>query len=680
MPFTQSQANRTISPQATKAIIDKLVFQDSESVRTSTIILAAFNILAALATAISILYDCYWSSKRCAPKYKTSKFCVSRIHPAETFPLILAIAIIIQGLVFAAVSGEGLQSLFIMNCGTIAQFTWVALFMVPYLQLVFGLECALRSFRSLPFQARGKYDVTICLVVVVLMLVGTWLPSFFVHSDVCFASLVWYVMRYGVLGLKLLIITGSLMILSAVIIFVRLSTVSLIDEHQRIAASRMVYYLVLGIVSLAFVIPYFGSLVGAPGDIKLAMMATVVLNLSGLMSGLLQLFLRSNTVATSFGTKQGRQWDRKKHQIRIFGPNELAMHNHLVDPVTGPRSQRELSSRATSRASLMGVEKGRAISMESLSTSPTLNNPFSPKSFDEIGDMPSRPGPAAGFKSSRGHSRAPSYSLFPPEGSSPSKGQQPTSVYDISDLAPPPVVHYTGGPRHRRDSSIASSATVQIGLRISHAPSPSREDMNAMPLPSTTYKFTSSPTKPATTTLPSTSYAAAPLPSTTYGNNSNNPFLATAPAARPAPPPSPLKIQTNIAPSPSIPLPARSPRRPSPLNTSPIKSPESSPTRSLSSINKTLPPTPKAFLSKLDTAQPPQLVRQSTTQLTPAVYSPEKKIKTSGLGEVRGAPMSATLPSSLQIGRGLASPASPPKRSNSGRNPMSQQQTKADWI
>jgi hypothetical protein len=53
------------------------------------------------------------------------KFCVSHIHPAETFPLILAVAIIIQGLVFAAVSGEGLQSLFINNCGVIAQFTWV---------------------------------------------------------------------------------------------------------------------------------------------------------------------------------------------------------------------------------------------------------------------------------------------------------------------------------------------------------------------------------------------------------------------------------------------------------------------------------------------------------------------------------------------------------------------------
>jgi hypothetical protein len=53
------------------------------------------------------------------------KFCLSKIHPAETFPLILALGIMVQGFVFAAVSGEGLQSLFISNCGVVAQFTWV---------------------------------------------------------------------------------------------------------------------------------------------------------------------------------------------------------------------------------------------------------------------------------------------------------------------------------------------------------------------------------------------------------------------------------------------------------------------------------------------------------------------------------------------------------------------------
>lgn len=385
------------------------------------------------------------------------------------------------------------------------------------------------------------------------------------------------------------------------------------------------------------------------------MMATVVLNLSGLMSGLLQLFLRSNTVATSFGAKQGRQWDRK-HQIRIFGPNELGMRSHLLDPVTGPSLQRVLSNPATSRACLIGAEKGRVISMESLNTSPTLtNNQLSPKEY-EISDLTARPGTAAVFKS-RGHTRAPSYSLFP-EGSSPSKVHQPTSVYDISDLAPPPVIYFAGGPRHRRDSSIVSSATVQIGLRISHAPSPSIEDINGMPLPSTTYKF--SPKAPALT-LPSTSYAAAPapLPSKTYASGSN-PFLPAA--ARNPPPPSPLKIQTNVPATPQA----------------TTKSPSSPPTQSL--VNKKLPPTPRHSLLKLDIAYQPQLVRESTTQLTPAVYSPEKKIKTSGLIEVRGAPMSATLPNSGLAARGdLASPMSPPKRSMSWRNPTSQQ-AKGDWI
>lgn len=52
------------------------------------------------------------------------KFCVSKIHPAETFPLVLAIGIVIQGLVFAAVQGEGLESLLVTGCGEIAQFMW----------------------------------------------------------------------------------------------------------------------------------------------------------------------------------------------------------------------------------------------------------------------------------------------------------------------------------------------------------------------------------------------------------------------------------------------------------------------------------------------------------------------------------------------------------------------------
>jgi len=62
----------TIGPNETEKLISQLVFAESQSIRTSTIILAAFNVLAAFATAISILYDCYRSSRRCNPKYKAT--------------------------------------------------------------------------------------------------------------------------------------------------------------------------------------------------------------------------------------------------------------------------------------------------------------------------------------------------------------------------------------------------------------------------------------------------------------------------------------------------------------------------------------------------------------------------------------------------------------------------------
>ncbi|KAG4415199.1 hypothetical protein IFR04_011658 [Cadophora malorum] len=658
-PFFQSATNRTGSGgNSTFNLISNLVFAESKSVRTSTIILATFNILAAFATACSILYDCYWASKRCNPKFKASKFCVSSIHPAETFPLVLAIGIVIQGLVFAGVQGQGLTSLFATGCGLIAQFMWPAMFIVPYIQLVFGTECAIRSFRSTPFQARGKWDVTICCGVVVLMLILTWIPSHIrPEPNACFASLIWFISKFGKLGFVMLTTVGALMIAAALTIFIRLSTVNLIDQHQRIAASRMVYYLVLGILSLAFVVPFFFSLIDKQGDIKLAMMATVVLNLSGLMSGLLQLFLRSNTATTSFAPKTaGKKWAQPRHEIRMFGPNELAMHAHLTNPVTGPRTTNDNRlSRSDSQASLIGLEKKRGISMDSLRSPPY--GVAKRQEAEMSSNLPNMPEAATVCPAvqARSHARKPSYSLFPPEGSSPTKaGQQKDSVYDISELTAPPAIRFAGGARHRRDSSIASSATVQIGLRISHAPTPSQEDLDALPLPSTTYKAMS--LKPPAPKSPSSTYSASPLPSTTY--SASKPSLPASPSASKLTLPAvPLKVQTSFSTS------AGKKPMPSPLNTQITTSPQQSP----ASINKTLPPTPKAFLPQIEK------VRESNTQLSPTVYSlsptvysPESK-STPAAGKPNSNPLRANPP-----GSPMAGPV---------RQPTSQQKrTKADWI
>ena len=70
-PLLQAESGST-GRNATLELINSLVFAESKSVRTSTITLAVFNILASAATAGSILYDCYWASKRCNPKFKAS--------------------------------------------------------------------------------------------------------------------------------------------------------------------------------------------------------------------------------------------------------------------------------------------------------------------------------------------------------------------------------------------------------------------------------------------------------------------------------------------------------------------------------------------------------------------------------------------------------------------------------
>lgn len=105
--------------------------------------------------------------------------------------------------------------------------------------------------RKNPFQPRGKYEVSICLGIIVIMLIGTWIPTNLRREhDRCFASLLWFVSDFGEIGLILLATIAGLLLISAVVIFIRLSRSNMVEPNQRIAASRMVYYMAVGFVSL----------------------------------------------------------------------------------------------------------------------------------------------------------------------------------------------------------------------------------------------------------------------------------------------------------------------------------------------------------------------------------------------------------------------------------------------
>lgn len=127
---------------ATQAMAESLKFATSKSIRTSTIILASFNAMAAFATALGIIYGSYRHSKRARRRASSlsvmqyemkplSKPTPERpsglffIHTVEVFPLVLSLGIAMQSTTFAAAQSIGLQALLSRGC------TVAGIFMLP---------------------------------------------------------------------------------------------------------------------------------------------------------------------------------------------------------------------------------------------------------------------------------------------------------------------------------------------------------------------------------------------------------------------------------------------------------------------------------------------------------------------------------------------------------------------
>lgn len=382
-------------------------------------------------------------------------------------------------------------------------------------------------------------------------------------------------------------------------------------------------------------------------------MATVVMNLSGLISGVLHLFLRANTATTSFAPKTvAKRWEHSKHNIRIFGPNELAIYAHLLNPITGPEN-REPERRASHRdssAQLLVPEKERVSSIDYVRTPPYWS---SKHPEPEISDLPVVPQPtkASGvwpvFTL-----RQPSYSLFPTRNGSLSKDvQRNDSIYDISSLAPPPASGYKGDSWHR-DSY--DSATVQIGLRLSHHP------MNLQDVPDT-------PLLPSKSsqgmTLKAPGFQQPSFPSSAPGpaQFATMHYDSKHSLRSPARPVTPLTLQTNFASSCAADV---SPVGKEDLasadpnyNVSPMSTPDSS--------TRMLLPAQRAVLPQIEK------LRESNTQLSPAVYSPSSTVY-------------SLSPTVYSPGKQLKSPGSPrpgpPGSPGASSKASPRQRSRKDWV
>lgn len=447
----------------------------------------------------------------------------------------LSFGIMIQAIVFAVAQSTGLSSLFGLGCTEISQvvlpsksrpedptlvdtvhdeLTASAIFLVPYIQLVFGVEMFLRGLRPAPFAPRGKRSVAICLVILGLGVLANFLVAAFdPAADLCLTYLFWFAAHWSWGCFALLTAIASILLICCIGIFLQLTRSTKIEVTERVAASRMVYYLAVAIISnvserdfhmqretraglttdaaKAFMIPFFFMLAfgdyiaGNPDALNLSTVASVVANVTGLMTGCLYLFLRSNTISTIGPKNKVAEYERRKLKYRIRrtstndserpGSSNMMEYNGL-GRVRRMNSQASwFSHHANDEARLSSPvydEKNCVQQPEPLRSNAVraiINEVPRPP---EPAQLP-LPSPAPG-----GHFRERPYAPFPntllgPKSSVallPSTTYSPQAEESILEglELPPSMGELTGGVgRHRRDSSLVSSATVQIGLRFS---------------------------------------------------------------------------------------------------------------------------------------------------------------------------------------------------------------------
>ncbi|KAM3465248.1 hypothetical protein NHJ6243_001804 [Beauveria neobassiana] len=493
--FTTDWTGFQFQANSTNAVINQLRFTTSKTVRQSSIILASFNAVVGLVLALGIFGDCYWSAKRADPKMKLRTSMYKIIGPMNIFPFTLAIGIFIQGIITAVEQSKGLQGLLILGCLPISQVMLPTIFIVPYIQFVFGMETTVRAFRRRAFDSFGKWTISVCVALVVVSLIATYVVTRVVQPpNFCFASLFWFVQRYRVLCFALFTIISGSLLLGSVITFIRLYQSSTGGVIERIAASRMVYYMCIGAITNSIVIPFFASLT-IHNDMEvsqlrgnLSMAAMVATNLTALTNGGLYVFLRT-CHRSNIGRKGYFEMDREKQQKqtrrRQVRKSLMAetYTNQMEQPVSLPPRVYQSDSPSGANRQSMVAESQIGLAQTSSATG-SVNSAGSPN---------------------RSHARKASYSVFPQQQPPPPQQQQtpalnakplsilPAATYtpptlargesaevndedleameidiirrDISSLLPPMPGFV---PSHQRDSSMGSSATVQIGLRLSN--------------------------------------------------------------------------------------------------------------------------------------------------------------------------------------------------------------------
>ncbi|KAF2491708.1 hypothetical protein BU16DRAFT_516199 [Lophium mytilinum] len=489
----------------TKQVIKSLQLAQVQTLRTMHVTLGAFSLALVLLMIARILNDARRVAAYQVPLRPRKLGFLTNVHPAEVFPLVLASGIAIQDIVFITVQSTALDSLVIRGCRGIAMATYPALFLLGYLHIVFGAEVAIRGLRTDRFAPRSRWTTRICLGVVTFLLILTFLPTVvWASPDHCIGSLIWFPIRYEFITLVIIVVFVFAFLILAAVISMQLMRSINVDPNERIAASRMCYYLCAATIVYALILPFHIQVRRHDLDESLATgrIAEIPLFSSGIFISFIHLFLRVN--ASRMVIKPvGVPW-QKRPKLRFFGPSDLEMN------ISGPMMNRPASQDGLVREKqrMDGEPEEMDYYNRPEKEPQSVKSPMTPtpRGVDPSKwPLPPAPLSAEGnrFTANFSHKRAKSsYSLFPTRAEEiprlpatiytpPSASKQPAfssiakrqtaasamstapSVTDVHEaslqwLNPPPPLFST--QRHRRDDSNDSSATVQIGLRFSVAP------------------------------------------------------------------------------------------------------------------------------------------------------------------------------------------------------------------
>lgn len=210
-----------------------------------------------------------------------------------------------------------------------------------------------------------------------------------------------------------------------------------------------------------------------PETLALSTLASMAMNLTGLATGILYILLKSNKMPIiGLGAPNTRPMGDSKKGMRETTPSGCDFGFQITRPISPPRSLR----RSDSVGSLItNVKDEEAILGGSNGISKHHGNGIShfnmiiprdrlPK-FPNSARMSASLRPKALFATSM-KPESPVKQTDEKRVSSPLPDiPPPSSRNSLVDLLVPPNIHIS---HHKRDSSIVSSATVQIGLRLSN--------------------------------------------------------------------------------------------------------------------------------------------------------------------------------------------------------------------